>query len=244
MLSGCPGRFKLSGEQLQLPQQHLGQGPEQGFASTGLLQAPLQGVEVLPVLMQGLQPLLFPVAGRAKAVQAALPGVIAEAAALAQAVQRRLGGGGEAVAIDHRQPTHAHQLFNAFPCGGTPQLACLLLQQAAVQPWTRAALQQGQHRMVVFAAQIQAVAQIIQFHQGTRLRQPPCLKHVAHHVAVDASCVVIADGRDGLHQGEHLLRLEGFQGAPVEGLLQTRHGLQLTPQAGAAVFAAVGALGA
>ena len=82
--------------------------------------------------MQGLQPLLFPVAGQAKAVQAALPGVIAEAAALAQAVQRRLCGGGEAIAIDHRQPTHPHQLFNAFPCGGTPQLACLLLQQAAV----------------------------------------------------------------------------------------------------------------
>ena len=98
--------------------------------------------------------------------------------------------------------------------------------------------------MVVLAAQVQAVAQIIQFHQGTRLRQPPRLQHVAHHVAVDASCVVIADGRDGLHQGEHLLRLEGFQGAPVEGLLQARHGLELTPQAGAAVLAAVGALGA
>ena len=78
-----------------------------------------------------LQPLLFPVAGRAKADQAALPGVIAEAAALAQAIQRRLGAGGEAVSIDHRQTTHSHQLLNVFPCGGTPQLACLLLQQAA-----------------------------------------------------------------------------------------------------------------
>ena len=124
---------KLSGEQLQLSLQHLGQGAEQGLAFTGLLQAPLQGVELLPVLMQGLQPLLFSVAGRAKAVQAALPGVIAQAAALAQALQGRLGGGGEGVAIDHRQPTHPHQLVDAFPCGGTPQLACLLLQQAAVQ---------------------------------------------------------------------------------------------------------------
>ena len=210
MLSGCPVGSSSAVSSSSRCSSTWARA-EQGFASTGLLQAPLQGVEVLPVPMQGLQPLLFPVAGRAKAVQA-----LSQASSLRPLWRRR---------------SSAVRWWRRGRCDRSPPAHSRASALQCVPVWRHTAARLPPAPAGCRPAEPRCVAARPAPHGGLRGSGSGCcadhpvppgrspetaalLKYVAHHVAVDASRVVIADGRDGLHQGEHLLRLRASRGRP------------------------------